>query len=115
MGDDVVIDEFEILVRAVDLIVLQDIVDLDQMPASEGLYLSHGGEERIHFRARGSQTDSDRGRSFRQHADHDRRCGDLLRLPRRIQYFAANRVAPYLPLFSMFQPEDKEDEANRTP
>lgn len=39
----------------------------------------------------------------------------LLRLPRRIQYFAANRVAPYLPLFSMFQPEDKEDETNRTP
>lgn len=38
----------------------------------------------------------------------------LLRLPRRIQYFAANRVAPYLPLFSMFQPEDKEDETNRT-
>jgi Na+-driven multidrug efflux pump len=39
----------------------------------------------------------------------------LLRLPRRIQFFAANRVAPYLPLFSMFQPEDKEDETNRTP
>lgn len=38
----------------------------------------------------------------------------LLRLPRRIQYFAANRVAPYLPLFSMFQPEDTEDETNRT-
>ena len=37
----------------------------------------------------------------------------FLRLPRRIQYFAANRVAPYLPLFSMFQPEDKKDEANR--
>ncbi|MBQ7462157.1 MAG: MATE family efflux transporter [Bacteroidaceae bacterium] len=37
----------------------------------------------------------------------------ILRLPRRIQYFAANRVAPYLPLFSMFQPEDKEDETNR--
>ena len=34
----------------------------------------------------------------------------FLRLPRRIQYFAANRVAPYLPLFSMFQPEDKEEE-----
>ena len=33
----------------------------------------------------------------------------LLRLPRRIHYFAANRVAPYLPLFSMFQPEDKEE------
>jgi putative MATE family efflux protein len=33
----------------------------------------------------------------------------FLRLPRRIQYFAANRVAPYLPLFSMFQPEDKEE------
>ena len=33
----------------------------------------------------------------------------LLRLPRRIRYFAANRVAPYLPLFSMFQPEDKEE------
>ena len=38
----------------------------------------------------------------------------LLRLPRRIQYFAANRVAPYLPLFSLFQPEDKENETNRT-
>ena len=37
----------------------------------------------------------------------------ILRLPRRIQYFAANRVAPSLPLFSMFQPEDKEDETNR--
>ena len=36
----------------------------------------------------------------------------FLRLPRRIQYFAANRVAPYLPLFSMFQPEDKETETN---
>ena len=39
----------------------------------------------------------------------------LLRLPRRIQFFAVNHVAPYLPLFSMFQPEDKEDETNRTP
>ena len=35
----------------------------------------------------------------------------LLRLPHRIIYFAANRVAPYFPLFSMFQPEDKEDES----
>ena len=32
-----------------------------------------------------------------------------LRLPHRIRYFAANRVAPYLPFFSMFQPEDEED------
>lgn len=31
-----------------------------------------------------------------------------LRLPHRIRYFAANRVAPYLPFFSMFQPEDEE-------
>ena len=31
-----------------------------------------------------------------------------LRLPHRIQYFAANRVAPYLPFFSMFQPKDDE-------
>ena len=34
---------------------------------------------------------------------------NILRLPRRIQYFAVNRVAPYLPFFSMFQPEDKEE------
>lgn len=36
-----------------------------------------------------------------------------LRLPHRIRYFAANRVAPYLPFFSMFEPEDEgtiEDE-----
>lgn len=33
----------------------------------------------------------------------------ILRLPRRIRYFAANRVAPYIPLFSIFQHEDKED------
>ena len=34
-----------------------------------------------------------------------------LRLPHRILFFAANRVAPYLPLFSMFQPEDKDLDA----
>jgi Na+-driven multidrug efflux pump len=32
-----------------------------------------------------------------------------LRLPHRIQYFAANRVAPYLPFFSMFQPKDEDE------
>ena len=32
----------------------------------------------------------------------------LLRLPHRIHYFAVNRVAPYIPLFSIFQHEDKE-------
>ena len=32
----------------------------------------------------------------------------LLRLPHRIRYFAVNRVAPYIPLFSLFQHEDKE-------
>lgn len=31
----------------------------------------------------------------------------LLRLPHRIHYFAVNRVAPYIPLFSIFQHEDK--------
>ena len=39
---------------------------------------------------------------------------NLLRLPRRIHYFAVNRVAPYIPLFSLFQHEDKEDECNTT-
>ena len=39
----------------------------------------------------------------------------ILRLPRRIRYLAASRVAPYLPLFSLFQPEEKEDETHRTP
>ena len=34
----------------------------------------------------------------------------FLRLPHRIRYFAANRVAPYLPFFSMFQPEDEESD-----
>ena len=42
---------------------------------------------------------------------------NLLRLPRRIQYFAANRVAPYLPFFSMFQPNGEgsgsDDEDNK--
>ncbi|MBR1682402.1 MAG: MATE family efflux transporter [Bacteroidaceae bacterium] len=33
-----------------------------------------------------------------------------LRLPHRILYFAANRVAPYIPLFSMFQHEEKGEE-----
>ena len=33
----------------------------------------------------------------------------LLRLPRRIHYFAMNRVAPYIPLFSGFQHEDKDE------
>ncbi|MBO4906254.1 MAG: MATE family efflux transporter [Bacteroidaceae bacterium] len=32
----------------------------------------------------------------------------LLRLPHRIHYFAVNRVAPYIPLFSIFQHEDNE-------
>ena len=40
---------------------------------------------------------------------------NLMRLPRRIQYFAANRVAPYLPLFSMFQPKDKEESEDDEP
>ncbi len=31
-----------------------------------------------------------------------------LRLPHRIRYFAINRVAPYIPLFSLFQHENKE-------
>lgn len=31
----------------------------------------------------------------------------LLRLPHRIRYFAVNRVAPYIPLFSLFQHEEK--------
>ena len=35
-----------------------------------------------------------------------------LRLPRRIHYFAVNRVAPYIPLFSLFQAENKEDILN---
>lgn len=34
----------------------------------------------------------------------------FLRLPHRILFFAANRVAPYLPFFSMFQPEDEESD-----
>ena len=33
----------------------------------------------------------------------------LLRLPRRIHYFAVNRVAPYIPLFSLFQTKEKEN------
>lgn len=33
----------------------------------------------------------------------------LMRLPHRIHYFAINRVAPYIPLFSLFQHEEKED------
>ena len=33
----------------------------------------------------------------------------LLRLPHRIHYFAVNRVAPYIPLFSLFQTKEKED------
>ena len=37
---------------------------------------------------------------------------NLLRLPRRIQYFAANRVAPYLPFFSMFQPNGEGSESD---
>ncbi len=40
----------------------------------------------------------------RQRAGHS-----LLRLPRRIHYFAMNRVAPYIPLFSFFQHEDSEE------
>lgn len=38
-----------------------------------------------------------------------RRGMGLLRLPHRIHYFAVNRVAPYIPLFSFFQHEDKEE------
>ena len=33
-----------------------------------------------------------------------------LRLPRRIHYFAVNRVAPYIPLFSLFQHDEKIEE-----
>ena len=33
----------------------------------------------------------------------------ILRIPRRIHYFAINRVAPYIPLFSNFLPEYKND------
>jgi len=33
----------------------------------------------------------------------------FLRLPHRIHYFAINRVAPYIPLISLYQHEDKED------
>ncbi|MBP5770401.1 MAG: MATE family efflux transporter [Bacteroidaceae bacterium] len=32
----------------------------------------------------------------------------ILRLPHRIHYFAVNRVAPYIPLFSLFQHEDED-------
>lgn len=35
---------------------------------------------------------------------------NLLRLPHRIHYFALNRVAPYIPFFSTFQHEEREDE-----
>ncbi len=38
-----------------------------------------------------------------------RRMGHLLRLPRRIHFFAVNRVAPYIPLFSSFMHSDKEN------
>ncbi len=38
------------------------------------------------------------------------RTRSLLRLPRRIHYFAINRVAPYIPFFSIYQHEDKEEE-----
>lgn len=34
----------------------------------------------------------------------------LLRLPHRIHYFALNRVAPYIPFFSTFQHEEREEE-----
>ena len=37
-----------------------------------------------------------------------------LRLPHRIHYFAVNRVAPYIPLFSIFQHEDKDEEEPST-
>jgi len=33
---------------------------------------------------------------------------NIMRLPRRIHYFAVNRVAPYIPLFSIFQHEEQE-------
>jgi Na+-driven multidrug efflux pump len=33
----------------------------------------------------------------------------FLRLPNRIHYFAINRVAPYIPLISLYQHEDKDD------
>ena len=36
--------------------------------------------------------------------------GSLLRLPRRIHYFALSRVAPYIPFFSTFQHEDRDTE-----
>ncbi len=38
----------------------------------------------------------------------------LLRLPRRIRYFAASRVAPYIPLFSVFQHQQMPAEGNAT-
>ena len=34
----------------------------------------------------------------------------LLRLPHRIHYFAISRVAPYIPFFSTFQHEEREEE-----
>ena len=34
----------------------------------------------------------------------------LLKLPRRLHYFTVNRVAPYIPLFSVFLNEDKDAE-----
>ena len=36
----------------------------------------------------------------------------LLRLPHRIHYFAMNRVAPYIPFFTTFQHEDRENAEN---
>jgi Na+-driven multidrug efflux pump len=35
---------------------------------------------------------------------------NMLRLPHRIHYFAVNRVAPYIPLFSLFQTKEKEED-----
>lgn len=37
----------------------------------------------------------------------------FLRLPRRIHYFAVSRVAPYIPLFSLFQHNGIEEEKKR--
>jgi len=58
------------------------------------------------FRAQASGTATDARASL---ADHP-----FLRLPRRIHYFAINRVAPYIPFFSTFQHEEKSDETNRS-
>ena len=53
------------------------------------------------FRAQAAGTAPDARASL---ADHP-----FLRLPRRIHYFAINRVSPYIPQFSIFQHESKNE------